>query len=82
MNEGQQTVEKFAVAVIREPFLLRQFVADVQFARTRYKEEEFELERRKAEDLIKCVKCEDFFIENENKMGTRKDFSLRPAHLG
>ena len=30
----QQTVEKWAVAVIREPFLLRQFSSDVQFART------------------------------------------------
>ncbi|CAF1390520.1 unnamed protein product [Adineta steineri] len=68
-NEQQKTVEKWAVAVIREPFLLRQFSSDVQFARTRDEEEEAELERRKAEDLLKCVKCKDLYIENENKMG-------------
>lgn len=79
-SEEQQTVEKWAVAVIREPFLLRQFTADVQFARTKHEDEQDELERRKAEDLIKCVKCKDFFIENENKMGRRRDFSLRRAH--
>ncbi|CAF0787182.1 unnamed protein product [Adineta ricciae] len=69
-NSGQQqTVEKWAVAVIREPFLLRQFSSDVQFARTRFEEREAEMERRKAEDLLKCVKCKDHYIENENKMG-------------
>ncbi|CAF3702195.1 unnamed protein product [Rotaria sp. Silwood1] len=68
-DESQQMVEKWAVAVIREPFLLRQFSSDVQFARTRQEEEEHELERRKAEDLLKCVKCKDLYIENENKMG-------------
>ena len=70
----QQTVEKWAVAVIREPFLLRQFSADVQFARTRQEEEDLELERRKAEDLLKCVKCKDLYIENENKMGKKRSF--------
>lgn len=67
----QQTIEKWAVAVIREPFLLRQFSSDVQFARTRHEKEELELERRKAEDLLKCVKCKDIYIENENKMGKK-----------
>jgi hypothetical protein len=75
-NEQQQTVEKWAVAVIREPFLLRQFSNDVQFARTRQEEDELELERRKAEDLLKCVKCKDLYIENENKMGRKLSFSL------
>ncbi|CAF3790646.1 unnamed protein product [Rotaria sp. Silwood1] len=68
-DEQQQMVEKWAVAVIREPFLLRQFSSDVQFARTRQEEEELELEQHKAEDLLKCVKCKDLYIENENKMG-------------
>jgi hypothetical protein len=72
----QQTVEKWAIAVIREPFLLRQFSSDVQFARTRHEEEELELERRKAEDLLKCVKCKDYYIENENKMGKKRRFSI------
>jgi hypothetical protein len=74
-NAQQQTIEKWAVAVIREPFLLRQFNNDVQFARTRNEEEELKLERRNAEDLLKCVKCKDFYIENENKMGTTNFFS-------
>ena len=68
-HQQQQTVEKWAVAVIREPFLLRQFSSDVQFARTRQEEEDDESERRKSEDLLKCVKCKDHYIEAENKMG-------------
>jgi hypothetical protein len=74
-EQQQQTIEKWAVAVIREPFLLRQFMNDVQFARTRLEEEELDLERRKAEDMLKCVKCKDLYIENENKMGKRTFFS-------
>ena len=70
-DEQQQSVEKWAVAVIREPFLLRQFANDVQFARTRQEEEEAETERRKEEDLLKCVKCKDLYIENQNKMGKK-----------
>jgi hypothetical protein len=73
-QQQQQTIEKWAVAVIREPFLLRQFTNDVQFARTHQEEEELDLERRKAEDLLKCVKCKDLYIENENKMGKRNFF--------
>ncbi|UJR20275.1 hypothetical protein I4U23_023406 [Adineta vaga] len=67
-SEGQQTVEKWTVAVIREPFLSRQFSSDVQFARTRREEDELEVGRRKAEDILKCVKYKDHYIENENKM--------------
>lgn len=70
-DEQQQSVEKWAVAVIREPFLLRQFSNDVQFARTRLEVEEAETEQRKAKDLLKCVKCKDLYIENENKMGKK-----------
>lgn len=73
-EKKQQTVEKWAVAVIREPFLLKQFASNVQFARTRQEEEEMEIERQKAEDLLKCVKCKDFYIENENKMGKTRIF--------
>ena len=72
-QQQQQTVEKWAVAVIREPFLLRQFANDVQFARTRHEEEELESERRKAEDLLKCIKCKDLYIDNENKMGMKRN---------
>ncbi len=74
-NEEVDNVERWAIAVIREPFLLRQFCTDIQFSRTLREEEELEFERKKAEDLIKCVKCKDFYIENENRMG-RCFFSL------
>ncbi|CAF4403023.1 unnamed protein product [Rotaria sp. Silwood2] len=69
-------IERWAVAIIREPFLLRQFCVDVKFTRTRQEEEELELERSKAEDLLKCIKCKDFYIENDNKMGKRFAFYL------
>ncbi|CAF1432719.1 unnamed protein product [Rotaria sordida] len=68
-GKSKDKIERWAVAIIREPFLLRQFCTDVQFARTPQEEHELELERCKAENLIKCVKCKDFYIENENKMG-------------
>lgn len=68
-QQQQQSVEKWAVAVVQDPFLLRQFSTNVKFARTRLEEKEREIEESKAKDLIKCVKCKDFYIENENKMG-------------
>ncbi len=68
-DQSTDNIERWVVAIIREPFLLRQFCTDVQFTLTRQEEEELELERHKAEDLLKCVKCKDFYIENENKMG-------------
>ncbi|CAF1669041.1 unnamed protein product [Rotaria magnacalcarata] len=68
-DESTDKIERWAVAIIREPFLLRQFCSDVQFARTPREERELELERQKAEYQIKCVKCKDYYIENENKMG-------------
>jgi hypothetical protein len=68
-NEETDNVERWAIAVIREPFLLRQFCTDVQFPRTPREEEELKFERQKAEDPIKCVKCKDYYIENENRMG-------------
>ncbi|CAF4819223.1 unnamed protein product [Rotaria sp. Silwood1] len=63
-------VERWAIAVIREPFLLRQFAEEAQFPRTYQEQEELELERRMAEELIKCVKCKDFYTENENRLGS------------
>jgi len=68
-KDETDNVERWAVAVIREPFLLRQFCLDAQYPRTRQEEKELELERHMAEDLLKCVKCKNFYIENENRMG-------------
>ncbi|CAF1101240.1 unnamed protein product [Rotaria sp. Silwood1] len=63
-------IERWAIAVIREPFLLRQFCIDTQFPRTRQEEEELEMERHLAEDLLKCDKCscvhhDGFVYDNE-----------------
>jgi hypothetical protein len=69
-EDEADNVERWAIAVIREPFLLRQFSEEAQFPRTYQEQKELELERRKAEDIIKCVKCKDFYIETENRMGT------------
>jgi hypothetical protein len=74
-KDRTDNVERWAVAVIREPFLLRQFCGDAQYPRTRQEEEEEELERRKAKELLKCVKCKDFYIENENKIGIVENLS-------
>ena len=68
-NDGTDNVQRWAVVVIREPFLLRQFCLDAQYPRTRQEEEQDESEQRKTTDILKCVKCKDFYIENENKMG-------------
>lgn len=62
-------VEKWAIAITREEFLLRQFCAGVGFTRTDQEEKEMKEEKIKNEYLIQCVKCRDFYIENENKMG-------------
>ncbi|CAF4161047.1 unnamed protein product [Rotaria sp. Silwood2] len=69
-EDDTDNVERWAIAVIREPFLLRQFSEDAQFPRTYQEQEELQLERRMAEELIKCVKCKDFYTENENRMGS------------
>lgn len=68
-QNGEENIERWAIVVIRDPFLLRQFCRDAQYARTPQEEKQEESERRKAEDVLKCVKCRDFYIENENKMG-------------
>ena len=72
-DEQTDNVERWTVAVIREPFLLRQFSEEAQFPRTRREEEELEKKRRMAEELLKCVKCNNFYIEIENRMGTSMD---------
>ena len=63
------SIERGAIVIIRDRFLLRRFSEDVQYPLTRQQEEELELERRKSEDPVKCIKCNDFYIENENRMG-------------
>ncbi|CAF3345714.1 unnamed protein product, partial [Rotaria sp. Silwood2] len=68
-TNNKSNVEKWSIAVVRDPFLLKKFSQDVEFPKTDREEEEYKEEQRKEKELIKCIKCRDFFIENENKMG-------------
>ena len=63
-------IQRWTVVIIREPYLLRHFVEEVQFPRSRREEDELAMERRSAEKLLKCVKCRDYYIERENRIGT------------
>ena len=68
-TNNKLNVEKWSIAVVRDSFLLKKFSQDVQFPRTDREEEEYKEDQRKENELIKCVKCRDYFIENDNKMG-------------
>ncbi|CAF1527562.1 unnamed protein product [Adineta ricciae] len=63
------STEKWTVMVIRDPFLLRQFCDDVQFTRAQSEIDEEQAEIRRADERIKCVQCNDYYIEQDNKMG-------------
>ncbi|CAF4902886.1 unnamed protein product [Rotaria sp. Silwood1] len=60
--------EKWSVMVIRDPFLLRQFCDNVAFTRSVSEIEEEEAAMRRADQPIKCVQCNDFYLEQNNKM--------------
>ncbi|CAF1449027.1 unnamed protein product [Didymodactylos carnosus] len=68
-NNNIVSDEKWSVMAIREPFLLRQFCDDIQFTRSVDEIEEEEEENRRATEQIKCVQCDDFYIEQDNRMG-------------
>ncbi|CAF1207873.1 unnamed protein product [Rotaria sordida] len=69
-DEEQALVkENWAVVVGRDPFLLRQFCDFIQFTRTAEELQEEEENRRRQEEKIKCVKCNDYYLEQDNKMG-------------
>lgn len=61
--------ENWAVVVGRDPFLLRQFCDFVQFTRTIEEIQNEEEERRRQEQKIKCIKCNDYYLDQDNKMG-------------
>ncbi|CAF4654000.1 unnamed protein product [Rotaria sp. Silwood1] len=61
--------EKWSVVVICDPFLLRQFCDDVAFTRSISEIEKEEAEMRRADQPIKCVQCNDYYLEQDNKMG-------------
>jgi hypothetical protein len=55
--------------VICDPFLLRQFCDDIHFTRSTKEIEEEKAEMQRADEKIKCVQCNDFYIQQDNKMG-------------
>ncbi|CAF3939418.1 unnamed protein product [Adineta steineri] len=61
--------ENWAVVVGRDPFLLRQFCDFIQFTRATHEVEEEENNRRRQEEKNKCFKCNDYYLEQDNKMG-------------
>ncbi len=61
--------ERWAIAVVRDPFLLKKFTHDVDFTLTTEQQDQESEEHQKSTDIIICVKCRDLYIESENKMG-------------
>ena len=61
--------EKWSIMVIRDQFLLRQFCEDTRFTRSEREIEEERANNARAEEKIKCVQCNDYYIEEDNKMG-------------
>jgi hypothetical protein len=68
-TDARQKVERWAIAVVRDPFLLRKFTADVDFTLTSQQKEQKVEDRRRSSDVVTCVKCRDLYIESENNMG-------------
>ncbi|CAF1442979.1 unnamed protein product [Rotaria sordida] len=68
-TDQKLTIERWAIAVIRDPFLLKKFTADVDFTLTDEQLNEEKEEQRRATDILLCAKCKDHYIEIENKMG-------------
>ncbi|CAF1378677.1 unnamed protein product, partial [Didymodactylos carnosus] len=67
-NDTIDTDEKWSVIVIREPFLLRQFYDDIKFTRPENEIQEEEAELRLVNERNKCVQCNDFYTEKDNRM--------------
>ncbi|CAF1420398.1 unnamed protein product [Adineta steineri] len=63
------TIERWAIAVTRDPFLLKKFTSDVAFTLTVQQREQEEEEEHRSKTILVCAKCRDNFIETENKMG-------------
>lgn len=68
-KDKQEVNERWAIAVSRDPFLLRKFTTDVNFTLTEDQEEKEKEENRRAKVPVFCAKCNDNYLETENKMG-------------
>ena len=62
-------IERWAIAIVRDSFLLKKFTNDIGFTPTDGQRDEEEEENRKSTEIIACVKCQESYIENENKLG-------------
>ena len=69
-TDGKLSIERWAIAVVRDDFLLKKFTEDVGFMLTDDQITDNDIERERSKNLLLCVKCRDNFIETENKMGS------------
>ncbi len=67
--DEKSRTERWAVAIVRDPFLLKKFTTDVDFTPTEKQQEKEDEDHRKSTEIIACVKCRDSYIESENKLG-------------
>ena len=68
-DDSTQVEEKWAVVVIRDPFLCRQFCDDVQFTLSVSDIQQRQADRAQAEQTLRCVQCNDYYSEEDNKVG-------------
>jgi hypothetical protein len=68
--DDKSRTERWAVAIVRDSFLLKKFTTDVGFTLTETQQEKEDEDDRKSTEIIACVKCRDSYIESENKLGT------------
>jgi hypothetical protein len=62
-------IERWAIAIVRDPFLLKKFTADVDFTLTDKQIEEEKEEYQRSTNVLMCAKCQEYYVESENKMG-------------
>ncbi|CAF1650499.1 unnamed protein product, partial [Adineta ricciae] len=68
-DDSTQVEEKWSIVVIRDPFLCRQFCDDVQFTLSVSEIQQRAADRAEAEQTLRCVQCNDFYSEEDNKVG-------------
>ncbi len=67
--DEKSRIERWAIAIVRDSFLLKKFTNDVGFTPTDKQRNDEEEEHRKSTEVIACVKCHESYTEKENKLG-------------
>ncbi|CAF0891486.1 unnamed protein product [Adineta ricciae] len=67
--DTKETIEQWSIMIIRDQYLLRQFYGDTQFTRPEAELKQEEEDAKSAKRQMKCVQCNDFYIEEDNRMG-------------